>query len=83
MKKYRIILIVFLVLFLQTNYVTAQLRQYLQPIAGFDDGEVTNSFYTPVVNSFGEPICCENSEAGEFNFELSFGDFSIISQLQS
>ena len=35
------------------------------------------------VNMYGQPICCENSEAGEFNFELHFNDFNQLLILEN
>lgn len=82
MKKYILILFV-LFSFFQINQLHSQLRPYLQPIAGFDDGDGAGigGGIDPVVDAFGNPICCENS--GEFNFNIYFNDFAVLVAMEN
>ena len=95
MKKYIPLLLILLFAFAQIETAEAQFRPFLEPIAGNEDepnnpntprpprnpGSPGNQ---PLVDPFGNPMpgCCENPSNG-WEFNLSFGSFSILSQLQS
>lgn len=80
MKKKLLILFV-LFLFFQINQLRSQLRPYLQPIEGFDDGAGIGGETDSVVDNYGQPICCENYN--EFKFDLYFNNLSVLLALQA
>ena len=84
MKKYLILISVLMVTLVPTLHLNAQFRIFAEPVAGFDpDGNPTAPGENPIVDPFGNPMpgCCENPSNG-WDFDLSFGSFSVLTQLQ-
>ena len=87
MKKYILLALTLLFALTQIETVEAQFRPFEEPIAvpnddgGNPNSPQTNSFQ-PIIDGFGNPICCEDGGSG-WSFDLSFGSFSTISFLQT
>lgn len=81
MKKYIFFLIIVFSLFTENYQANAQLRPYPVKISADDgDGAGIGGGTGPVVDAYGNPVCCE---IGGFSHTLSFSSFANLLTLEN
>lgn len=85
MKKHILYFLIVITALGQMNQLNAQYRTYPAPVLrdydARDGAGLGPRDHVPVVDRYGRPRCCESGN--EFNFTLTFGNFSILNQLNS